>query len=229
MFKLLLLITAIAVILIPVYPLNAQGRPQSVILNVPFIMQAPLGNWNDRRQEFGCEEATIVMAMDWARKVVNTPGDTIYKEEAQRDIINMSEYERVIYGFYEDTSAEDTARLMREFYQYPDVEVKTNVSVEDVRQELAKNRVVIIPLDTRLTGLQTYKHGPIRHMVIAVGYDDKNNEIIINDPILQNGGFEWIPANALNAAMWNYSTGNNQPLPPRTTALISIGKNDIMP
>ena len=222
------IITALAVILIPVFPVTAQGRPQSVILNVPYVMQAPFGNWSDRRQQYGCEEAAAVMAMAWVREAVNSPDDTIFKEEALRDIINMSEYERVVYGFYEDTSAQDTARLMREFYLHSDVEVKENISIEDIKMELSKNRVVLLPMNTRLTGMSVYRDGPIRHMVIAVGYDDKNDEIIVHDPIFRGGEYLWIPAKSLQAALWNYTSGNLLPLPPRTTALVSVGKGNFL-
>ena len=217
-------ITALAVILIPLIPVQAQGRPQSTILNVPFIRQAPFGNWDDRRQQYGCEEASIVMAMAWVRSAYNNASDVILREEALRDIINMSEYQKVIYGVYEDTNAQDTARVVREFYQHSDVTVTENISVEHIRMELSKNRVVIVPLNTQLTGLPIYKNGPVRHTVIVVGYDDKNDEIIINDPIVQNGGNMWIPAAALDKALWNYTTGNNLRLPARTTAMVSIGK-----
>lgn len=221
-------LAALAVILIPVFPVTAQGRPQSVILNVPYVMQAPLGDWSDPRQQYGCEEAAIVMAMAWVRENTNSPTDIIYKDEALRDIVNMSEYERVIYGFYKDTSAQDTARLMREFYQYNDIEVRENISVEDIKQELAKNRVVLLPLNTRATGMAVYRNGPVRHMVIAVGYDDKNDEIIIHDPIFRNGEYFWIPSSRLGPALWNYSSGNQLPLPPRTTALVSVGKGNLL-
>lgn len=223
--KLLLSIAAVAAIFVPLSPATAQGRPQSVILNVPFVMQAPLGNWSDDRQQYGCEEASIVMAMSWARREINKPNDTIFKEEALRDIINMSEYERVIYGFYQDTSAQDTARVARDFYQYQDITVKENISVEDIRQELAQNRLVLIPLNTRLTGVPMYKNGPVRHMIIAVGYDDKNDEIIVHDPLLKNGAFLWLPASGLQAALWNYSSGVHLPLGARSTAFVSIGKS----
>lgn len=70
-----------------------------------------------------------------------------------------------------------------------------------------------------------YRNGPIRHTVIVTGYDDKNNELIINDPILKKGASIWIAAPRLDAALWDYTTGDNLRLPtPRTTALISIGK-----
>lgn len=77
--------------------LNANDRPGSVINNVPFAMQAPFGNWLDPRQADGCEESALIMAMRWIR------GSTPSKEEIERDIINISEYERVIFGFYQDT------------------------------------------------------------------------------------------------------------------------------
>lgn len=224
--KYLLTLAALAVILIPVFPVTAQGRPQSVILNVPYVMQAPFGNWNDRRQQYGCEEAAIVMAMAWVRSATNSPTDTIFKEEALRDIINMSEYERVIYGFYEDTNAQDTARLIKEVYQHQNVEVKENISSESIKQELANNRVVIFPLNTRLTGMSVYNNGPIRHTIVAVGYDDKNDEIIVHDPIFRNGEYLWIPSKNLDKALWNYSSGNLLPLPARSTALISVGKDN---
>ena len=223
--KYLIPLAALAVILIPVFPVTAQGRPQATILNVPFVMQVPLGNWSDSRQQYGCEEASIIMAMAWVRSEVNLPGNTINKEEAVRDIINMAEYERVIYGFHEDTSAQDTARLMKEFYRYNNVEVKENISVEDIKMELSKNRVVLIPFNSRLTGMPIYKNGPVRHMVVAVGYDDKNDEIIVHDPLFSNGAYLWIPSSGLQASLWNYNSGVHRPLTTRSTAFVSVGRD----
>src|SRR4051812_5106800 len=81
--------------------------PQSVLLQVPFTTQAPLSEWNDRRQMDGCEETSIKMAMMWVL------GSSAPPEEVRRDIINMSEYEKIVYGSFEDTSAADTADLLR--------------------------------------------------------------------------------------------------------------------
>lgn len=226
--KSLLVIAAIAIILIPVFPITAQGRPQSAILNVPYVMQAPHGDWSDNRQQYGCEEASIVMAMAWVRYNGDPTKHQIDKDEAVRDIVNMSEYEKVIYGFYEDTNAQDSARLIREFYQYPNVKVQENITVENIKQEIAKNRVVIVPLNTRATGLPMYKNGPVRHTIVVVGYDDKNDEVIIHDPIVPNGDFIWIPSSALQTALWNYNSGIHRPLGNRSTALISVGKPDDM-
>jgi uncharacterized protein YvpB len=217
---LLFLVINLTIVFFPVYAGQAQSRPQSVHMNVPFTLQAPLQEWSDPRQADGCEEASIAMAMAWARG-----GATVPAEEFKRDIINMSEYERVIFGFYQDTSAQDTARVLKEFYQYHDVFIKEHISSEDIKQELANNRVVIIPLNVRQTGLAIYKYGPIRHTILAVGYDDTTNEIIVHDPYYSKAQNMRIPAAALDKALWNYTSGVHKPLPARTTALISVGKS----
>ncbi len=216
---------SIAVGQFPLFSISAQSsfssRPQSTILNVPYVSQIPTGNWNDPRQADGCEEASIIMAMSWIR------GGTVPPEEAEQDIINMSEYERAILGFFQDTSAQDTAELMRNFYLYKDVIVKQNISVEDVKQELASNRVVILPINVRATGLAMYQGGPVRHTIVVVGYDDKSDQLIIHDPLYKNIQNFWISASAINKSLRNYDSGNHLSTS-NGTALISVGRASIM-
>src|SRR6187549_3072537 len=79
---------------IPLFSISAQGRPQATMLNVPYVSQVPTGHWSDPRQADGCEEASMIMAMSWVRN--GNTGSTVTAEEAERDIINISEYERTI-------------------------------------------------------------------------------------------------------------------------------------
>jgi hypothetical protein len=226
--KFKIIFSAIAIIAVgqlPLFSITANGqmtRPQSVMLNVPNASQVPTGQWNDPRQKDGCEETSIIMAMAWVRGGTSLPA-----EEVERDIINMSEYERTIFGFFEDTSAEDTARMLKDFYQYQNVTVKTGITSEDIKNELAANRVVLIPLNTRLTGMPMYYGAAPRHTVIAVGYDDTADQIIIQDPLYRTGQKIWIPSVNLNKALSNYRSGVH--LTGNTgTALISVGKADII-
>ncbi len=179
------------------------GRPQSTILNVPFIKQIPTGHRNDPRQKDGCEETSILMALAWAR------GGSIPPEEAERDIVNLSEYERVMFGFYQDTSIEDTAKLMQDYYGYTKLEVKQNINSENIKQELAQGNLVIIPVNTRLTRMRMYKNGPPRHTLVAVGYDDRDDTITVHDSAY--GAFRTIPAAVLDRALSNYWSGNHRP------------------
>lgn len=120
-----IILSGVVFYFIAVYGVTANLRPQFIVHNVPFAKQAPFGEWNDPRQRDGCEEAAMVMAMAWARG-----GNEIPPEEAKRDIINISEYERVMFGFFQDTSIADTARLMREVYNHQGVTVQDNIDAE---------------------------------------------------------------------------------------------------
>src|SRR3989338_9613961 len=78
------------------------GLPEKVFIeNVPFTTQAPFADWEDDRQQDGCEEASVLMAIRWIR------GQGITKQEALDEILAMSAYELEKYGSYHDTSAED--------------------------------------------------------------------------------------------------------------------------
>ena len=57
-----------------------------LIPNVPFVSQAPFGEWSDQRQQDGCEEVSSLMAIKWARE------ESITKEEALDEILGSSEY-----------------------------------------------------------------------------------------------------------------------------------------
>jgi hypothetical protein len=195
------------------------GLPQSVLLNVPFTTQAPLGEWNDPRQRDGCEEASIKMGMMWAAGAAAPP------EEVRRDIINLSEYEKIVHGFFEDTSAADTAQLMHSYYNYQKVSVTQNISTADIKAQVAAGNLVITPLNTRNLKNKIYRRGPVRHMVVVTGYDNQSGQIIINDPLFVHGAGIHIPEAEFNNALEDYATGRHLPVPtPRRTAMIVISK-----
>ena len=50
--------------------------------DVPFTSQAPTGNWDDERQQDGCEETSALMAMLWVRN------KTITAKQAETEIMN---------------------------------------------------------------------------------------------------------------------------------------------
>ena len=195
------------------------------MLSVPYASQIPLGNWRDPRQADGCEEASILMAMAWVNGAKDNA--SIPADEVERNIINISEYERVALGFYQDTSAQDTAKIMREYFQYYDIGLLENIGVEDIKLELAANRIVIIPINVHATGLPMYRGGPVRHTIVVVGYDDKNDELIIHDPLYKNIQNFWVPASAIGKGLSNYRSGVH--LSGNTgTSLISIGRTSII-
>ena len=198
---------------------GAETRPPFIIHNVPFTSQAPLGEWSDPRQADGCEEAAIVMAMAWARG-----GGDIPAEEAKRDIVNISEYEKVIWGFFQDTSIADTARLMRDIYGHSGVMVQDDIGAENIKDALAAGNVVIVPINTQMTGLVKYKNGPPRHTVIAVGYDEQQDKIIMHDPYTGGAYDLQLSSSALNNSLWDYHSGIHLNAGPKRSAMIVVPK-----
>lgn len=209
------IVMGLAINLLPFSFSVAENRPQSTMLNVPYTSQAPFGEWWDPRQADGCEEAALVMAMTWLR------GGTIPLEEAKRDIVNLSEYERVRFGFYQDTSILSTADLLKEFYGHKNYVVQYGITAEDIKNELAGGRLVIIPLNTQQLGASLYRNGPIRHTVVAVGYDDQTDTITVHDPYF-GGAYVKLSSSSINTALWDYYSGNHLPLPPKMSAMLVV-------
>ena len=111
-----------------------------VLLDVPFTAQAPTANWDDPRQQDGCEEASLLMAWAWVNK-----WPSINPQDAEKTIIEMSEFEKSEYGNYLDLNAADTAQLMKDFFKYDKTEVQYDITIDDIKKELIEGNLVIVP------------------------------------------------------------------------------------
>lgn len=194
--------------------------PQKVFLTVPFTPQAPFGGWSDPRQQDGCEEASVVMAWRWAN------GEDLTRQEALEEITNMSNWEETQYGSYRDTSAADTLkRLLQEFYGYKGGRVEYDITLQDVKRELAAGNVLIIPFDGQILENPNFLNGgPERHMLVAIGYDDTKKHIITNDPGTRLGqGFTYSYRN-FEDSFRDYETGDHEPIVGRRSAMIVVEK-----
>ena len=193
--------------------------PQRVLLDVPFTVQAPFGGWADERQDYGCEEASILMAMRWAR------GETLTAAQAEQEIIAISEFEKEQYGDFHDTSAQDTLKVMKAYFKYENAFVQFDIGTEDIKAELAKGNVVIVPIDGRNVGNPYYTPpGPPKHKIVIRGYDDATQEFITNDPGTKRGEGYRYGYDVLEGALLDYPTGINEPITEIKTAMIVIKK-----
>lgn len=191
-----------------------------IILNVPFTSQAPSANWQDLRQQDGCEEASALMAVLWAEGRMLTPA------EAEQEIIAISEYELATYGEYRETSVQDTAeRILKGYFKYNNFEIKYNITAGDIKKELDRGRAVVVPLDGQKLINQYYTPpGPRDHMLVIQGYDPATSEFITNDPGTKRGEkFRYKEADLENA-LRDYPTGNHEPILQIVKAMISIDR-----
>src|SRR3989338_325431 len=114
------------------------NTPTKVLLDVPFTSQAPTGNWSDDRYQDGCEEASMLMAVEWATN------STISQQEALDKIADMSAFEQSMLGTYHDTSAVDTVKWSKEYFDYEKIENFTDVTVQDIKNQLSEGKVVVV-------------------------------------------------------------------------------------
>lgn len=153
---------------------QAQEVPVQVNLKVPFISQAPLYNWNDLHNE-ACEEASVLNVILYLDK------KTMDSNQADQELIKMVDWQMQNFGGHYDLPVAKVKELIKGYYNR-DSEISYDVSIDSIKQELANGHPVIIPAAGRDLGNPNFKTpGPVYHMLVIRGYDDKKQEFITND------------------------------------------------
>ena len=155
--------------------------PQTVLWDVPFSSQAPFENWSQPWQD-ACEEASVLMAVAWARGAELTPSF------AAEEILQQVQFEEKVLGYHRDTNLKDTARLLKDFYRYENFDLRYDgVTPENIKKEVASGNLVIVPLAGEVIENPYFTSPPHYHMVVVRGYDDKTREFIVNEPGTKHG------------------------------------------
>ena len=148
-----------------------------VLLNVPFVSQAPLGHWDDPRQETGCEVTSVLMAWLWLKQ------QSIEPAKAEKAIIAGANFQLKQYGGYFNFNYDDAVKLMNDYYKYDKITALGADSIEDIKNQLKQSKIVLLPaLGRRLNNPNFTPPGPPTHMIVVRGFDDRSQEFITNDP-----------------------------------------------
>ncbi|MCF6276453.1 MAG: C39 family peptidase [Candidatus Magasanikbacteria bacterium] len=200
--------------------IDIEATPMKVNHNVPFTSQAPFAQWDDSRYQDGCEEASVLMALRWAND------ENLSKEQATKEIAEMSAWEMEQWGSFHDSSTADTKRLLTEYYNYPNVELFYDITINDIKKYLADGKVVIIPSDGRLLNNPYFvAPGPEIHMLVIRGYDEKKSEFITNDPGTKRGEEFRYSYSTIMSSLRDYKTGSHEtPLAQKITAILVVSK-----
>lgn len=176
------------------------GLPAEINLAVPFTVQAPHANWEAPYKEF-CEEASVLMAI---RYLQNQPIPSA--EAADAALLEIKDFEESRFGYYEDTTAAQTAIVMREHFKRDDVVLVENPSVTDIKQALADGKLVIMPVAGQQLGNPYFRApGPLYHMLVIKGYTTQG-KFITNDPGTRRGADYIYEENVLMNAMHDWRT-----------------------
>ena len=190
-----------------------------VLINAPFTSQAPLGQWSDERFQDGCEEASIIMAMAWVE------GRSLTPEGVTKEIIDLSAYEDQYFDGNLDLEPKDVARLIRDYYKHPSVEVVEGITTEDIAYELYQGNVVLVPLDGKKLNNPNFSGGgPERHMALVIGYDPSENEFIIHDPGTRKGSKYRYTREVLERSLRTYPSGTHAPIISLPDAMVVVSK-----
>ncbi|MDO8240492.1 MAG: C39 family peptidase [Candidatus Moranbacteria bacterium] len=176
----------------------------TIQLDVPFIVQAPFGNWSNPVFQNGCEEASIAMAMNWIRGI-----DDVSQFSARKQILDIVDFEDANFGYNADTDVFDVAKIFQRYFQYQSVEVKESIVVDDIKQALRNGQLVMVPAFGQALGNPNYTApGPIEHMLVVIGYDPATREFITNDPGTRKGDGYRYDENVFFNAIWAYPSGS---------------------
>lgn len=202
-------------------PVTSSKQPQTeeVLLDVPFTAQAPLGNWADPRQQNGCEEAAALMAVRWAEGIKE-----ISLQDAEKEIIAISDFEQSTYGHYHDTSAQDMVeRIFIGYFKYDKIEARYDITADDIKSELDKDNLVLVPVNgQKLDNPYYIPPGPEEHMLVIRGYNNKTGEFITNDSGTKQGNLLRYPQQVVMDAIYDYPSGYHEPVKEIVKAMIVV-------
>jgi hypothetical protein len=183
-----------------VLPLKAK------INQVPFLVQAPLAVWDELYNE-ACEEAALIMAKYWQSE------KKLDKETGNQEILNAVAWQEQNWGGHYDLSTEYIRKLGREYFGLPKIYYTQVREINDLKRELSKGNLVIVPTAGRLLNNPYYTTpGPAYHALVLTGYQE--GKFITHDPGTKRGE-NYIYEQALVFAAihdWPFSLGESSDL-----------------
>ena len=173
-------------------------------LDVDFVPQAPYQVWDELHEE-ACEEAAIITVAKYFNNEKVTP------HVAEQAILSLVGWEEE-NNYKIDLTANEAAEILKEYFGLF-AELKTDITTESIKQELRAGRLIIIPAAGRQLGNPNFKTpGPIYHMLVIRGYDDKTGEFITNDPGTRKGeGYRYKYQKLIDAIHdWDHELAENE-------------------
>ncbi|MBI5793486.1 C39 family peptidase [Candidatus Uhrbacteria bacterium] len=174
----------------------------AVNLAVPFTPQAPQGNWDVPYQE-ACEEASVYMVQQFYQ---GSPEGLINADQADTDILQIVAFEKELFGFYEDTTAEQVATFAELMFGYT-TQLIIDPTIDDIKAQLALGHPVIVPAAGReLHNPYFTAPGPVYHMLVIRGFT-QDDQFIVNDPGTYRGEAYLYDFDTLMNAMHDWNNG----------------------
>lgn len=165
-------------------PANATANteiPRKKIIKVPFTTQAPLVNWDETHEE-ACEEASLIMVKHFLRNTnIESP------ESADKEILDLIHFEEQ-NNYQPDVTTTELNEIARKYYGINSGRVQQNISIDDIKREVAAGKPVIVPAAGKILPNPNFRNGgPVYHMLVIRGYDADG--FTTNDPGTRKGEY----------------------------------------
>jgi len=171
-------------------------------LAVPFTSQAPFANWDEMHEET-CEEAAIYMVASFFNGVTGKIDPTVAEAELQR----LVAIENDTFGYYKDTTADETMILASKAYPSLHVQTMYDLTAENIKAEIASGHPVVVPTAGRMLHNPNFTgDGPPYHMIVIRGYTE--TQFITNDPGTRRGESYVYDVDTIMAAMHDWNGGD---------------------
>lgn len=179
----------------------AKTLPDKINLSVPFTAQAPSGNWDLPYQE-ACEEAASLM-VDYYLSAKNFTD----AEQREKELLKIVAWENSNLRDYKDTTAQQTADLIKGYFGYNQVTLVNNPTIDQIKKYLQQGLPVIVPAAGRELHNPYFSGiGPIYHMLVIKGYTATT--FITNDPGTKRGADYQYNQDVLMAAIHDWNNGD---------------------
>lgn len=197
----------------------AQSSPPAKLsLTVPFTVQAPGGAWIEPYKE-GCEEAAIIMVEAYLRgnRVAELDGEKV-KARIDRAVA----WQQTNFGGHYDLALSRIAELAE-----ADFGLKTRLveraTLADLKKEIEAGHPVIIPANGQaLKNPYFQTPGPPYHVLVMIGYDDRQGEIITNENGTRRGANFRYSYSRLAEAWADYDLASSSATGPRNYLTLSL-------
>lgn len=141
--------------------------PPAVTIAAPFFPQAPDNKWVLPRAE-ACSEANLVLAAYYIK------GKELNKSQFKKEIIDLTKIQEKAFWTYIEIPIHDLKSLYDTYY--PNIgksRIIENPTIENIKQELSKWHLIIIPTAWRkLENPHFFGEWPRFHTVLVRWYDD---------------------------------------------------------
>lgn len=176
--------------------------PSSFNLAVPFTSQAPFAVWDEVHEET-CEEAAIYMVAEFFKGTSGVIDQTAAETELQRLVAMENE----TFGYYKDTTANETMILASKAYPTLRVQTMNDLTVENIKAQVASGHPVIVPTAGRMLRNPNFSgDGPPYHMIVIRGYTE--TQFVTNDPGTRRGNGYVYGIDTVMSAMHDWNGGD---------------------